>query len=91
MPIKLGKIESAQLFVMQDGEYKPLGHISEVELTSEPVNPTPDQEYHAYFSPEPIEFTAKITSNFRAWVIFVTTGNDLYLRFPKKLRRRKRI
>ena len=90
MPIKSGKIESAQLFVMQDGEYKPLGHVSEVELTSEPVNPTPDQEYLAYFSPGTIEFTAKITSNLRAWVIFIETGNDLYLRFPKKLRRRRR-
>ena len=89
MPIKWGKIENAQFYVEQDGEYKPLGHISEAELTSEPVNPTPDQEYHAYFSPEPIEFTAKITSNLRAWVIFITTGNDLYLRFPKKLRRKK--
>lgn len=91
MSIELGKIESAQLFVMQDGEYKPLGHISEVELTSEPVNPTPDQEYLAYFSPGSIEFTAKTTSNLRAFAIFITTGNDLYLRFPKKLRRRKRI
>ena len=90
MPIKFGEIQNAQLFVEIDGEYKPLSHISEVELTSEPVNPTPDQEYLAYFSPEPIEFTAKITSNLRAWVIFITTGNDLYLRFPKKLRRRKR-
>ena len=91
MPIKFGEIDNAQLYVMQDGEYKPLGHISEVELTSEPVNPTPDQEYHAFFSPGPIELTAKTTSNLRAFAIFITTGNDLYLRFPKKLRRRKRI
>ena len=91
MPIKLGEIKSAQLFVMQDDEYKPLGHISEVELTSEPVNPTPNQEYLAYFSPGAIEFTAKTTNNLRAFAIFITTGNDLYLRFPKKLRRRKRI
>ena len=90
MPIKIGEIENAQLYVMQDGEYKPLGYISEVELTSEPVNPTPNQEYLAYFSPGTIEFTVKITSNLRAWVIFIETGNDLYLRFPKKLRRRRR-
>ena len=90
MPIKFGEIDNAQLFVMQDDEYKPLGHISEVELTSEPVNPTPNQEYLAYFSSEPIEFTVKITSNLRAFAIFITTGNDLYLRFPKKLRRRRR-
>lgn len=89
MPIKFGEIDNAQLYVMQDGEYKPLGHISEVELTSEPVNPTPDQEYHAYFSPEPIELEGKILCNPKAFYIFITTGNDLYLRFPKKLRRKK--
>ena len=81
MPIKFGKIESAQLFVMQDGEYKPLGHISEVELTSEPVNST--------FSPGSIELEGKILCNPKAFYIFITTGNDLYLRFPKKLRRKK--
>ena len=91
MPIEFGKIENAQFFVKDNGEYKPLGHISEVELTVEPVTPTPEEEYCAYFNSEPIEFTAKITSNLRAWVIFIKTGNDLYLRFPKKLRRRKQI
>ena len=90
MPIKFGNIENAQFFVQDNGEYKPLSYISEVELTIEPVNPTPEQEYYAYFSPEPIEFTAKITSNLRAFAIFVKTGNDLYLRFPKKLRRKRR-
>lgn len=89
MPIKFGEIDNAQLYVMQDGEYKSLGHISEVELTASPVNPTPEQEYCAYFSSEPIEFTAKMTSNLRAFAIFIMTGNDLYLRFPKKLRRKK--
>ena len=87
MPISFGQIQNAQFFVEDNGEYKPLNHISEVELT----DPTPEQEYYAYFSPEPIEFTAKITSNLRAFAIFIMTGNDLYLRFPKKLRRRKRI
>ena len=89
MPIKFREIDNAQLFVIQDGEYKPLGHISEVELTSEPVNPVPEQEYCAYFSSEPIDFTAKMTSNLRAFYIFIRTGNDLYLRFPKKLRRKR--
>lgn len=91
MPIKFGKIEDAQFFIEQDGEYQPLGHISEIELTTEPVNPTFEQEYFAYLSPDPIEFTAKITSNLKAWVIFIKTGNDLYFRFPKKLRRRRRL
>lgn len=87
MPIKFGEIEKAQFFVMQDGEYKPLGNISECDLS---IEPTPEEEYHAYFSQDPIEFTAKMTCNIRAWVIFIETGNDLYLRFPKKLRRRRR-
>ena len=87
MPIKFGEIEKAQFFVMQDGEYKPLGSISECDLS---IEPTPEEEYYAYFSQDPIEFTAKTTSNIRAWVIFIETGNDLYLRFPKKLRRKRR-
>lgn len=89
MPIKFGEMQNEQLFVEIDGEYQPIGHISEVELTATPVNPTPEQEYYAYFSSEPIEFTAKIKSNLRAFYIFFKTGNDLYLRFPKKLRRRR--
>lgn len=90
MPTNDGVIHNIQFFVKQDGEFIPLRHISEAELTADPVNPTPEQEYYAYFSSEPIEFTAKITSNLRAFAIFVKTGNDLYLRFPKKLRRRQR-
>lgn len=89
MPIKFGEIKNALFFVEDNGEYKPLGHISEVELTTEPVNPTPEQEYYKYFSSDPIEFTAKITSNHKAWCIYIKTGNDLYLRFPKKLRRKR--
>lgn len=90
MPIKFGKIDNAQFFVMQDGEYKPLGNISECDISIEPNNPTPEEEHYAYFSQDPIEFTVKTTSNLRAFMIFVTTGNDLYLRFPKKLRRKHR-
>lgn len=89
MPIKFGKIDNAQFFVMQDGEYKPLGNISECDFSIEPNNPAPEQEYCAYFSQNPIEFTVKMTCNIRAWVIFIKTGNDLYLKFPKKLRRKK--
>ena len=55
MPIKFGEIDNAQLYVMQDGEYKPLGHISECSLSVEPKNPTPEEEYKSFFSSEPIE------------------------------------
>ena len=88
MPIKFGKIDS-QLFIEDNGEYKPLGYVSDVELPAE-TNKCSD-EYLTYFKPDPIEIEAKITSNIRAWVIFIKTGNDLYLKFPKKLRRRKRL
>lgn len=89
MPIKFGEIDNAQLYVMQDGEYKPLGHISECSLSVEPKNPTPEEEYRSFFSSEPIELEFKISWNPKAFYIFITTGNDLYLRFPKKLRRKR--
>lgn len=41
MPIKFGEIEKAQFFVLQDGEYKPLGNISECDLS---IEPTPEEE-----------------------------------------------
>ena len=88
MPIKFGEIENAQLFVEDNGEYKPLGYISEVELTAEEDAKCSERFAH-YFSSAPIELTGKTTSNLRAFIIFATTGNDLYLRFPKKLRRKK--
>lgn len=88
MPIKFGEIDNAQFFVMQDGEYKPLGHISEVVLTAEPD--TESEECKRYFSASPIEFTFKSTVNMKALYIFFITGNDLYIKFPKKLRRRRR-
>lgn len=90
MPIKFEELQNTQLFIEQNGEFKSLGSIPGSELIAEPLTPTPEQEYYAYFSSDPIEFTAKIAGNLRAWDIFIKTGNDLYLRFPKKLRRRRR-
>lgn len=89
MPIKFGEIQDAQLFVEDNEKYKPLGHLSEVELTVD-EDAKCSEKYAHYFSSAPIEFTVKTTSDFRAFVIFATTGNDLYLRFPKKLRRKRR-
>ena len=43
-------------------------------------------------SSEPITIQATILNKdqLKAFYIYVLTGNDLYLRFPKKLRRRRR-
>jgi hypothetical protein len=90
MPIKFGGIENVQLFVGQDGEYKPLGHITDVEITSEPG--TALNEYTKRLmtlQAESVEFTFNLKGKQKAFWIFITTGNDLYLRFPKKLRRKK--
>ena len=90
MPIKFGEIDNAQLYVMQDGEYKSLGNISECDLSIEPVDPIHEEEYKSFFNSETIELEGKLLCNPKAFYIFITTGNDLYLRFPKKLRRRRR-
>ena len=46
-----------------------------VLITSEPIT---------------IQATTLNKDRLKAFLIFVSTGNDLYLRFPKKLRRRRR-
>ena len=87
MPIKFGEISNAQMFYQDfNGEYKPLGEIEECELTV-----SADESDHKSYCllEKSMELTATISSNIRALWIFVTTGNDLYLKFPKKLRRRR--
>ena len=88
MPIRYRNLENVQFYIEQNGEYKPLGHMSNVELSAD--NDRYSREYLAYFSSETIEFTGEIKGNLKAFTIFIMTGNDLYLRFPKKLRRRRR-
>lgn len=63
--------------------------IIDVNLSIEPENAT---AYH-FVKPSVVEsFTAKFSvKNFYGFSIFVLTGNDLYLRFPKKLRRKRNI
>ena len=86
MPLK--DLESSQFYFLDNGEYKPLGHIDDLELT---LSATDEQQedYHKYFLNESIEIEMKIC-NVESLMIYLRTGNDLYLRFPKKLRRRKR-
>ena len=87
MPIRYRNLENVQFYVQQNGGYKPLGYISDAEISVD--DDRYSKEYLAYFSSEPIEFTGKIKGNLKAFTIFIMTGNDLYLRFPKKLRRRR--
>lgn len=87
MPFKFSGLGKA--YVLVDGEYKELGSVIEpfdLEL-SQNNEDAPVERYLSSF--KPMEFTAKI-SNLKGLMIYLQTGNDLYLRFPKKLRRRRR-
>lgn len=70
-----------------DGEYKPIGHIDETELTMS-CDSDSENLCHRFMDKE-MTITAKLR-NPEGIFIALTTGNDLYLRFPKKLRRRRR-
>lgn len=89
MPMKMDLSDIRIAVLDENGEYKDLDrldHIEEVDLTPENVG---DIKPYARMSHGPLEFTATIRNpeGFRIWLL---TGNDLYMRFPKKLRRRKR-
>jgi len=89
MPIKFGEISNAQMFYQDfNGEYKPLWEIEGCELT---VSADGIHNESCHLLNKSIEFSATISSsNAKALRIFLTTGNDLYLKFPKKLRRRRK-
>ena len=80
--------------VLGTGEMIPLSSISEVELTAE--TDKDDKELaDRYFSTAPISgsFTVSTSSmrRFDAFMYLIWTGNDLYLRFPKKMKRSRGI
>ena len=88
MPIKMDLSDIRMAVLDENGEYKNialLGHIDEVDLTPENV----DETKRYIRTGEPMEFTATLRNpdGFRIWLL---TGNDLYMKFPKKLRRRRR-
>lgn len=85
MPIKTEKGELQCFYMTDDGEYKPIGHISEDDLILSENDSMP-----FYINMSPMEFSAEVKGNMEAFFIFLSTGNDLYLRFPKKLRRRRK-
>ena len=80
--------------VLGTGEMVPLSSISEVELTTE--TDKDDKELaNRYLSGAPISGSLKFTPSsrrkFDAFAYFAWTGNDLYLRFPKKMKRSRGI
>ena len=91
MPIKFGISDDIpdKLFILDNGEYKELGNIKEVEMLTD--SPTESEEFvNLFYSPQ-TKITGKmLLQNFEAFQIYITTGNNLYLKFPKKLRRRRR-
>ena len=75
-------------------EMMPLGSISEAELTTE--TDKDDKELaDRYLSAAPISgsltFTPSSMRKFDAFAYFAWTGNDLYLRFPKKMKRSRGV
>lgn len=68
--------ETPTLYIVgQDGEYRPLGHITEVELTEEPDDGAVKENL---FSMEPMEFTETVVTPIRRRMqIFILTGKWL--------------
>lgn len=88
MPIKMDLSSIRMAVLDENGEYKNINlisHIDEVDLTPDSI----DNTKRYIRTTEPMEFTATLRNpeGFRVWLL---TGNDLYMRFPKKLRRRRR-
>ncbi len=80
--------------ILGTGEMIPLSSISEVELTAE--TDKDDKELaDRYLSSAPISGSFIIAPSsmrkFDAFAYFAWTGNDLYLRFPKKMKRSRGI
>lgn len=89
MPPKDMSIMPMCYYMDSNGEYKPIGHIDEAELTA--LSPESETERHyKAFSLEPMELEVKFKGNVGGLSVYLQTGNDLYLRFPKKLRRWRR-
>ena len=73
------------------GKTYKLGKANEITLTPDENNEIRLSVDRVLTSPEPLTIQAVTDkTRLKAFAIFALTGNDLYLRFPKKLRRRKR-
>lgn len=85
-------ITTAWLEEIGTGRRVKMEGLKEVTLTPDENNEIRFSDDRALITSEPITIPVTILNKDRlkAFSIFVLTGNDLYLRFPKKLRRRRR-
>jgi hypothetical protein len=93
MPIKnTSDITTAWLEEIGTGRRVKMEGLKEVTITPDENNEIRLSDDRILISSEPltIPLTLLNKDHFKAFVIFTLTGNDLYLRFPKKLRRRRR-
>lgn len=91
MPPKgISIIPGAFYIQTSEGNYTNLGYVSDVELKDETsIYPDVFKSMDVFKDLE-LKFNPIPCHNPEAMWVFFTTGNDLYLRFPKKLRRRRR-
>ena len=90
MPPKDNAIPGAVYIQSSEGNYMNLGYVSDVELKDETsIYPNVLRSMDIFKSWE-LKFNLISCYKCEAMWVFFTTGNDLYLRFPKKLRRRRR-
>lgn len=93
MPLKNSiDITTAWLEEISTGKLMKMGEIKEISLTPDENDEIRLSDDRVLISSEPVTIPVKILNKdqLKAFSIFALTGNDLYLRFPKKLRRRRR-
>ncbi len=92
MPIKLGQ-PLGDVFISSIGDdtYHKLGKVESMEFQPNEKGEIRLSDDTALISSEPLTFSCTVLNKngLLAFTIFALTGNDLYLRFPKKLRRKK--
>lgn len=93
MPIKFGQ-PLCDVFIssIDDDTYHKFGKVKSIELQPNEKGEIRLSDDRALITSEPLtlSFTVLNKNGLRAFTIFALTGNDLYLRFPKKLRRKRR-
>ena len=93
MPIKnTTDITTVWLGEIGTDKLKKLGDIKEATLTPDDNDEIRFGDDRILTTSEPITIPVTILNKdgLKAFSIFALTGNDLYLKFPKKLRRRRR-
>lgn len=92
MPIVFGKpLDDVFIKGVDDDTYRKLGKVESIELQPNEKGEVWLSDDSALISTEPLTFSFRVLNKngLLAFTIFALTGNDLYLRFPKKLRRKK--